>query len=65
LKMEICKLKFLLKKSKDFVRKGADLIYKMEINLLQALTGVSFVITHLDGKKILIKSNKLIKLKSL
>ena len=39
---------------KHFVRKGADLIYKYEISLLQALTGLKFSITHLDGRKILI-----------
>ena len=43
-----------LDKHKDFIRKGADLVYKCEISLLQALTGLKFVITHLDGRKILI-----------
>jgi len=43
-------------KHKDFIRKGADLLYKSEISLLQALTGLQFVITHLDGRKILIKT---------
>ena len=43
-----------LEPHKDFKRKGADLVYKCEISLLQALTGLKFVITHLDGKKILI-----------
>lgn len=43
-----------LEAHKDFKRKGADLIYKCEISLLQALTGLKFVITHLDGRKILI-----------
>jgi len=28
-----------------------------EISLLEALTGVDFVLTHLDGKKIRIKNN--------
>lgn len=41
-----------------FVRKGADLVYKTQISLLQALTGLSFVITHLDGRKIMIKSKE-------
>jgi len=40
-----------VEKHKDFVRKGADLVYKIEISLVQALTGFSFVIPHLDGKK--------------
>ena len=43
-----------LDKHKDFIRKGADLIYKCEISLLQALTGLKFVLKHLDGRKIVI-----------
>ena len=35
-----------------FKRKGADILMEKEITLLQALTGVDFVITHLDGTKI-------------
>lgn len=46
-----------LTKHKFFMRKGADLIMEKEITLLDALTGVDFVITHLDGKKIRIKNN--------
>ena len=41
---------------KDFIRKGADLVYKCEISLLEALTGVKIAITHLDGRRILIQS---------
>ena len=41
---------------KKFIRKGADLIYKCDITLLEALTGFNIVITHLDGRKILIKT---------
>ena len=41
---------------KKFIRKGADLIYKCDITLLEALTGFQIVITHLDGRKILIKT---------
>jgi DnaJ family protein A protein 2 len=44
-----------IEKHKDFIRKGADLLYKKEITLLQALTGFSMVITHLDGRKIEVK----------
>lgn len=47
-----------IEKDPNFIRKGADLVYKVEISLLQALTGLSFVVTHLDGRKILIKSKK-------
>ena len=42
---------------KKFKRKGADLLIEQEITLLQALTGVEFVITHLDGSKIRLKNN--------
>lgn len=47
-----------LQKHKDFIRKGADLVYKTEISLLQALSGFSIIITHLDGRKIQIKTKK-------
>jgi DnaJ homolog subfamily A member 2 len=41
---------------KRFKRKGADLLIEKEITLLQALTGVDFVITHLDGTKLRIQN---------
>lgn len=41
---------------KNFQRKGADLFMEKEITLLEALTGVDFVLTHLDGRKIRIKN---------
>ena len=41
-----------IEKHSKFTRKGADLIYKAEINLVQALTGYEFVLTHLDGRKV-------------
>lgn len=41
---------------KTFKRKGADLLIEKEITLLEALTGVDFVITHLDGTKLRIKN---------
>ena len=47
-------VEIFLEKHKDFIRKGADLIYKTEISLLEALTGVKIAITHLDGRRILI-----------
>lgn len=40
-----------------FTRKGPNLEMKKEINLLQALTGFSFGVTHLDGRKLLVKSD--------
>ena len=49
-------IEIFLNKHKTFIRKGADLIYKCEISLLEALTGVKFAITHLDGRRILIQS---------
>lgn len=42
---------------KVFQRKGADLLMEKEITLLEALTGVNFVVDFLDGKQIAI-SNK-------
>jgi DnaJ homolog subfamily A member 2 len=39
-----------------FKRRGADLLIEKEISLLEALTGVDFTITHLDGKKLRIKN---------
>jgi DnaJ family protein A protein 2 len=45
-----------IEKHKQFIRKGADLIYKAQITLLQALTGFKFIITHLDGRKVLVKN---------
>lgn len=44
------------KKHKVFKRKGADLYMDKEITLLEALTGLEFVLTHLDGRKIRIKN---------
>jgi len=36
---------------KKFERKGADLFYTKNITLYEALTGSSFVLEHLDGRK--------------
>ena len=41
---------------KVFKRKGADLLMEKEISLLEALTGVDFVIDFLDGSKFRVKS---------
>lgn len=51
-------VEIFIEKDNTFIRKGADLVYKTEISLLQALTGLSFVITHLDGKKIKIQTKE-------
>jgi len=39
-----------------FQRDGDDLIMKKEISLVDALTGYSFKITHLDGREVIINS---------
>lgn len=39
-----------------FKRIGADLFMKKEISLVEALTGLNFEISHLDGHKIKIAS---------
>jgi DnaJ homolog subfamily A member 2 len=41
---------------KKFKRKGADLLMEKQITLHEALTGVDFVVTHLDGVKIRIRN---------
>lgn len=40
-----------------FKRRGNDLIIHKSITLLQALTGVSFAIRHLDGRKLRLKTS--------
>ena len=47
-----------VEKHKTFARKGDNLFLKLRISLLEALTGTSFDITHLDGRIISIGSNK-------
>jgi DnaJ homolog subfamily A member 2 len=46
-----------LQEHKIFKRKGADLLLEKEITLVEALTGVDFTFTHLDNKKIRVKSH--------
>ena len=45
-----------IKPHKTFQRKGADLLIEKDISLLEALTGVDFVVKHLDGRDIRIKN---------
>ena len=45
-----------LQEHKLFKRKGADLLFEKNITLVEALTGVDFTFTHLDGKKVHVKS---------
>jgi DnaJ homolog subfamily A member 2 len=40
------------KKHKTFIRRGADLFMEKEITLIESLTGLDFVLTHLDGRKV-------------
>ena len=39
-----------------FKRKGADILMEKHISLIDALTGVDFTVTHLDGKKFRVQS---------
>jgi len=39
-----------VKKHRVFTRKGADLHMRKEVSLQQALCGVNFCLTHLDGR---------------
>jgi len=50
---------FTLKQSdhKEFRRKGADLYLERTISLSEALCGFELEVTHLDGRKLLIKSS--------
>jgi hypothetical protein len=40
-----------------FKRKGDDLFYEHTLSLAEALCGFQFVLTHLDNRQLLIKSN--------
>lgn len=39
-----------------FKRQGNDLIMERQIKLIEALTGVAFAFTHLDGRKVIVRS---------
>jgi len=41
-----------------FKRKGADLLMEKEITLLEALTGVDFVVNFLDGSKFRVQTER-------
>ncbi|KAK9727068.1 hypothetical protein RND81_05G256000 [Saponaria officinalis] len=45
------------KEHPKFKRKGSDLFFEHTLSLTEALCGVRFVLTHLDGRQLLIKSN--------
>jgi DnaJ homolog subfamily A member 2 len=40
-----------------FKRKGEDLLYEHTLSLTEALCGCQFVLTHLDNRQLLIKSD--------
>merc|ERR1711979_41674 len=50
---------FVLKQQEhsEFKRKGADLFIERKISLVEALCGFELEITHLDGRKLLIKTS--------
>ncbi|KAL2927158.1 DnaJ protein-like protein ANJ1, partial [Bienertia sinuspersici] len=45
------------KEHPKYKRKGEDLFYEHTLSLTEALCGFRFVLTHLDGRQLLIKSN--------
>ncbi|XP_010544327.1 PREDICTED: dnaJ protein homolog [Tarenaya hassleriana] len=45
------------KEHPKFKRKGENLFYEHTLSLTEALCGFQFVLTHLDGRQLLIKSN--------
>ena len=49
-------VEIMVEKHKQFLRKGADLVYTANITLLESLTGFKLVVTHLDDRKILIQN---------
>jgi hypothetical protein len=51
-------VKFILKQEehKEFKRKGADLYLERKISLVEALCGFEMEVTHLDGRKLLVKT---------
>lgn len=44
------------KKHRIFKRKGADLFMEKEISLIEALTGLDFILTHLDDRRVRIQN---------
>lgn len=45
------------KEHPKFKRKGDDLFVEHNLSLTEALCGFQFILTHLDGRQLLIKSN--------
>ena len=46
-----------LKDHSKFKRKGDDLFFEHTLSLSEALCGFQYVLTHLDNRQLLIKSN--------
>lgn len=46
--------------NKDFTRIGNDLVYLKQISLVDALCGMNLIITHLDNRKLLVKTSEVI-----
>jgi DnaJ family protein A protein 2 len=49
--------RILIEKHKVFERKGADLFMEKKISLLEALTGFSFELEHLNGQKYIVATS--------
>ena len=49
-------IKFNVEPHKRYERKGADLYIKRKVSLYEALTGTTFSVDHLDGKKLMIST---------
>lgn len=45
------------KEHPKFKRKGDDLFFEHTLSLMEALCGFQFILTHLDGRQLLIKSH--------
>jgi len=51
-------IELMQEKHKKFIRKGADLVYNLDISLLEALTGFKVVLEHLDKRQIVIANKE-------
>ena len=49
-------VRVLIKDHKTYERRGADLFITQKISLLNALTGITFELTQLDGKKFVVST---------
>lgn len=45
-----------IEEHQEFKRLGADLLYQKTVSLVEALTGIDFVFTNLDGRKVRVMS---------